>query len=941
MAGELLVGRQDELAVVHRRLDHVSAGSGGVLLVVGEAGIGKSRLLGEAADRARERGVTVLSGRAVEGGGTYRPIAQALLGEVRGKAWRQDEGLRPYRVALGRLLPGWTPAAGEDAERFDSGPDAGLDSALVLGEGLLHLLRAIGTSGGCLLLLEDLHWADADTLAVVGYLATATRNLPILVIASARDDWPGAVAVDRLARIPDVRSLRLSRLSAHEVVALAEARAGGPLSDAARQSMVTWSEGLPFLVEELATGLDPVRTASGPEGTGPVVAAVPASFASLVSQRLSFLSAGEQRVVAAAAVLGVEWDAPLLTLVAQQSEAEVLAALRAAVDVHLLTADSEGLAWRHALTRDAVLATLLPPERAAVARRAAVVLQARGRDEDEAAAAEVLLAASERVAASDMMLRLAHTDLVRGALRSAEGLLERAAAAGASPTAVAIERVRLLTLGGQSSDALTEGAAVLESATGEAHAELAFRMARAAIDVGRWNDARLYVHRAGRPDDPRSPLLLANVALGAGDLDEAVLHATAATDRATQTGRPDVLCESLLITARFARLHDPVVAASMCRRAAQVAAEAGLTPWRVEALLGLGAAEMLMAETSVSLPYARELALDAGLLTQAVQAEKILTEHHLLVDGPGAAERPARRILELGTRLKLATSVAAGAYFLSLALVWSGKVQELTAIRARLSDADAWAAGPEYLAMPLGIDALSAVLAHDLRRADALLDTGMAKVNEHPFAAPTYVFGFWALMRTVVDERADEARETLRRLPAVLRPANRGALQYADAVAAGRRGRAQEAWATFAEAEATLSGVPWLRRFLRLIALEAAVTDGWGDPVAALRASLAEHERAGEPQLARTCRDLLRRAGAPTRAGRGGATVPPQLRALGVTSREMDVLTLVAEGRTNGQIAGQLFLSPRTVETHVARLLAKTASADRGELRSLLSRDRP
>jgi DNA-binding CsgD family transcriptional regulator len=118
------------------------------------------------------------------------------------------------------------------------------------------------------------------------------------------------------------------------------------------------------------------------------------------------------------------------------------------------------------------------------------------------------------------------------------------------------------------------------------------------------------------------------------------------------------------------------------------------------------------------------------------------------------------------------------------------------------------------------------------------------------------------------------------------------------------------------------------------VVAECAVADGWGDPVPALRADLAAHEEAGEVLLARTCRDLLRRAGAPARRARGGATVPPALRALGVTAREAEVLGLVTQGMTNAQVAERLFLSIRTVDTHVANLLAKTGAATRGELRS-------
>ncbi|OLT02155.1 hypothetical protein BJF90_05300 [Pseudonocardia sp. CNS-004] len=119
---------------------------------------------------------------------------------------------------------------------------------------------------------------------------------------------------------------------------------------------------------------------------------------------------------------------------------------------------------------------------------------------------------------------------------------------------------------------------------------------------------------------------------------------------------------------------------------------------------------------------------------------------------------------------------------------------------------------------------------------------------------------------------------------------------------------------------------------LRLVVWECAVADGWGDPVAGLRADLAAHREAGDTHLERACGDLLRRAGAPTRR-RGDTVVPPPLAALGVTGREAEVLALVARGLTNAEVAERLVLSRRTVETHVASLLAKTGAVGRRELR--------
>ena len=194
------------------------------------------------------------------------------------------------------------------------------------------------------------------------------------------------------------------------------------------------------------------------------------------------------------------------------------------------------------------------------------------------------------------------------------------------------------------------------------------------------------------------------------------------------------------------------------------------------------------------------------------------------------------------------------------------------------------------------------------------------------------------LLRTAVGDRDAAARTTLREHHSARAINNGAALGYAEAIAAGRTGDRAGAAAWFDQADGAMATMPWWNRLLRLLSLEAAVAYGWGDPVAGLRADLAAHEQAGDPALARTCRDLLRAAGAPTRRGRGNTAVPPALRSHGITGRENDVLGLVVAGHTNAEIAAQLFLSPRTVETHVANLLLKTGTTHRGDLRAWASR---
>jgi DNA-binding CsgD family transcriptional regulator len=163
---------------------------------------------------------------------------------------------------------------------------------------------------------------------------------------------------------------------------------------------------------------------------------------------------------------------------------------------------------------------------------------------------------------------------------------------------------------------------------------------------------------------------------------------------------------------------------------------------------------------------------------------------------------------------------------------------------------------------------------------------------------------------------------------------NRGCLAYAQAVLAGRAGEPNRATSLAADAAAAFAPfAPWWNNLARRLVAQSALDDGWGDPVAWMHEAAASFTATGHGQLATACRGILRRAGVPVpRSGRGNAQVPAQLQRLGVTSREMDVYLLVARGCSNAEIADQLFISPKTVETHVAKLVVKTGQAGRREL---------
>ena len=441
--------------------------------------------------------------------------------------------------------------------------------------------------------------------------------------------------------------------------------------------------------------------------------------------------------------------------------------------------------------------------------------------------------------------------------------------------------------------------------------------------------------QAGRPDDPRTPLLAAGAAFGTADLDRAGALAADAVASAERAGAVQPLCEALELFARCAmQAGEYQAAAATLRRAASTAAEHGLVAQRVEAELKLAMlAERVGSGRPELLLAARELAVQAGMLAEVARIDLRRANLAWLVDGPSAAEPLARASAELAGTLRLSPLQAVVE---TMVAGIRAAVGDEAGMRRLAATASARANRPPEVDAYIAIArAMGPLLAGDLTRAGEIVHAGLTPFAGRRIDPGLTHWGLWALLRAVAGD--NEPRRVVARSNQFHIPENAAALAFADAVTCGRAGCAVEAAGRYREGELNLRGSPWWGRVLRMVVLYAAVTDGWADRVdalAALRADLAEHERTGDVRLARTCRDLLRRAGAPVRRGRGATPVPPRLRAAAVTSREMDVLVLVAEGLTNAQVAERLFLSTRTVETHVANLLAKTGAASRGELRS-------
>ena len=916
-----MIGRAAEQVLLRDLLDQARSGHGQFLMIIGEPGVGKSMLLNTLSCYARETDVTVLSGQGRRRSGHVPPAGRGV-----------DAAAASRHAARRGRAPSLSGRAGAAAARLGapSVPETSVDPILVLGEGLLRLLTALDPAG-CVLLLEDLHWADAETLGLLDYLSGAVAAAPLLIAATAREH-PSSSALKRLIGAAS-SVIELGRLEPSEVDEMIEL-SGRSLDEAERELIRRRSEGLPLLVDELLTS---VPSNSSDRGGGPW--SVPASFAAVVESRLDSLDEPGRRVLSAAATLGVQPDWDLVPAIAELDGGQAVNSLRRAVRAELLIIDGSVLTWRHALTREAIWAGLLPPERSVLSRRAAQVLLDRGGPDQELAAAELLVEAGDSDDGAALLLRIAERELAAGALRSAESILDQVAATGRFPTALASDRVELLALTGRLDQALQIGVAALDGATGDDHAELCLRLARVAILVRRWDDADAYVARARRPSDPRSLILLADSAHGAGRIEAAAQFAARAVELAEQTAEAEVGCEALIVQARIVRLSDGDRAGELFRRAAELAAEHGLKPWRVEALLGCGTVELMHDEKSPALLEARDLATDLGLLVKATSAELLLADHRMVVEGPGAVQEASAFLAERGRLLQLPMFVINGQLFRTTARAVAG---DRAAVAADLdglpSESELL---PEFRAQVEMLWAIVAAVDHDLRAAVGHLNAGVEPLLDHGSVPPLHPFGFWVLIRTVIGDRDEEARSKLRQSGVSQRRANAGALHYADAVAAGRQGDRAGAEQAYAMGEEALTPVPWWHRFLRLFTLECAVADGWGDPVPQLRADLTAFEAYGNEKLARFCRDLLRRAGAPTRRGRGDSTVPPALRTLGITSRELDVLTAVTAGRSNAEVAEQLFLSVRTVETHVANLLAKAGVGNRTELRDWHARLTP
>jgi DNA-binding CsgD family transcriptional regulator len=934
-----LAGRAEELAELRRWLADALGGHGRLVVVTGPPGIGKTRLAEELADTARARGQRVLWGRAVEDEGApplwlWRRILRAVGGDDAG-AWLSGD-------------------AGTASARSDDLAAARYRAAAAAADAV----TSAAAQADLLVVLEDLQWADHASLLLLRELAAELPESRLLVVATCRDvaGEPWRATLGGLSRMPGLQVLRLGPLN-EAAVAEILAAAGVAADDDLVAFVHNRSEGNALYVAILARLLAAQPAVARDMDTVARIAGSSAEISHLVSSLLADLGAGVRELLAAASVLGTEFEASLAASMVEAGDA-VSGQLSAAAASGLIShwpdrADS----WRftHALIRDGIYASIDDEGLIGLhsrAARALAELVANVPERGGEIAAHLLRAAPDQAA-----LRQAAT-WARGAAAAATSALafedattylatalaaaERADVSHAARAELLIELAMAEYRAGQFAASLEHAVSAADAADRDGRLDLA---ADAALVVRGVGDPQVATTLLGLCDralaDERCPIatrsrLLAQRAAALAELNDlaaAGAASEAAVAAAAEAGDP--VAELDAIRARVAALSAPRNRAEWLQLGSRAVELATIVDqplaavlgrvWRIDAayqLLNLEAVDTEIGQISqlaesTRLPLARW-----HLLRQQASRAALAGQFTLARDRSAEARRLAIRLQDpsgaglsyafachLATVRGDATEIPADFFDFvaaspSIPIVHAGLASALFAV-GRTDEARAVYEPLRRVAASGGTDSRTfGTLSQILHLIVAFGDVEMAQAT------------YDLVQPQITDLGATGSGLVLLTGSAHL-PLGRFAVLL---------GRTQDALAHYAAA-VTINSRIGARPFVALARLE------WADALAA-RGSRGDYAQART--LARQAALEARRLDMPGPTDRAERLVHHLEQAIQagdpLTAREREIAELVSAGLTNRATADRLVLSERTIEGHVRSILAKLQLANRTEL---------
>jgi AAA ATPase-like protein len=432
---EPLLEREHELIELGDALNAARQGHGQLVLIEAPAGLGKTSLLRAACERAVTEGFTCLRARAseLEQDFAYGCVRQLLEPVVARASGPERERLFEGAAALSRPLFAPTGA----------GLSIQGDGAFAMLHGLYWLLSNLTDKGPLALSVDDLHWADPESLRFLNYLAPRLDGLPLAVLASTRSEEQVAVDLTRLATGPETTRLRPEPLSVQATTTLCERSLGTKVADDFAAACRDATGGNPFFLEALLREAKEQNLSTEARDAVRARRIGPTAVAQAVLLRLSAAPAAATALVRAVAVLGDGASLAEAAALAGLAEEEVARAADLLVALAILRT-SDGLEFVHPIVREAVYADFGAHERAAAHARAAVLLEASGAAEERIAAQIVVAEPTGNADRVELLRRVGADALARGAPAAAAAWYKRALA---EPPPPAIRAEVLMELG--------------------------------------------------------------------------------------------------------------------------------------------------------------------------------------------------------------------------------------------------------------------------------------------------------------------------------------------------------------------------------------------------------------------------------------------------------------------------------------------------------------